>query len=108
MDHMKEALKKKMGKAVEIHIHVGKDPKEEEKTTDLAPTVMDSQEPGVMTGAHGQMPQVPEMEMPQNDQYANALLSNSPAQHPAAGKTLDSVAHEKLLSRMHAKKGLKG
>ncbi len=115
MDHVKEALKKKMGKAIEIHIHVGKDTHEEDKKTDMAPEVKDSDEPGVITSNHPDqtqdmalmndvMGQSNQPQMPNNRDYANALISHAPA-HPAGGKTLDSIARERAMKRRDAKKG---
>jgi len=47
---MKNALKNKMQKAIQIHIHVAPVDKEAEKSSDLAPMVHDSDEPGVDKG----------------------------------------------------------
>lgn len=134
MDHMKQALKHKMSKAVTVKIqigHDGKDDPESEKTSDMAPVVKDSQEPGVEKGMSAAMPSLtdnipgegpgPEgspmhekAESPAFEQaeqalhpVAAALMKSTPSTHPAGGKTLDSIAHERMLKRMHAKNSLK-
>lgn len=122
MDHMKEALKKKMGKVLTIHIQVGGHDKEQEKKSDLAPDVKDSDEPGVVKDDHPDQAQDVELikqmmaqeeqgegeePPPEGADYAHALIAQSP-DHPAGGKTLDSIAKERALKRMGQKKGLKG
>lgn len=98
----KGALKHKMGKTINIKITVDQD---EDKKTDLAPDVNDSDEPGVVKSAHKMMePGMGEMDF--GGQVAQSLIDSSP-DHPAAGKTLDSVAKERAMKRMHMKKGLK-
>jgi hypothetical protein len=130
MDHLKQALKNKMAKVINVHIHmpgssggpVEGSPAEEkmetpmeeamEKKTDLAPEVKDSQEPGVAKTTGGgmsypganQMSDKSPMGHPSTpnifgSQVRDALIAQSP-NHPAGGKTLDSIAKERAL---HAK-----
>jgi hypothetical protein len=127
MDHIKEALKRKLGKVVTIKIAVNHD--ENPKDSDLAPDVKDSNEVGVKTrdrqevipqgrpeGAYegegeGEGPEgSPEHEGSESpgyemleqknpgEQYADALIAQAP-DHPAAGKTLDSIAKERAMKR---------
>lgn len=116
MDHMKNALKQKMGKHVQINIHLPAE-KEDDKNTDVAPMVKDSDESGVIkTSQPGQgigQPQHPEGPMssqdgmlPEHSPFMHALISQAP-DHPASGKTLDSMAKEQMLAKMKSKKSLK-
>lgn len=97
----KGALKHKMGKTINIKITVDHD---DEKKSDLAPDVKDSDEPGVVKSTHPMMGH--EGEMGFGDQVAQSLIDNS-SDHPAAGKTLESIAKERAMKRMDRKKGLK-
>ncbi len=102
----KSALKHKMGKTINIKITVDH---EDDKKTDLAPDVKDSDEPGVVKSSHqmmGQQPAHEPMDGDFGDQVAQSLIDSSP-DHPAAGKTLDSIAKERAMHRMSMKKGLK-
>lgn len=90
----KDALKHKMGKVVNIKISVDHDDKDAEKKTDLAPMVMDSEEPGVVKES---------MKEDMGQPFADKLVSSMP-EHPSSGKTLDSIARERYMK----KKGLKG
>lgn len=95
MDHMKEALRKKMGKVITIKINV--DDPEQEKKTDLAPEVKDSDEQGVVTSDDAM-----EGAYPTGENYADALIAQAPG-HPASGKTLESIAKERAMKRRFKK-----
>ncbi len=100
----KGALKHKMGKTINIKITVDH---EADKKTDLAPDVKDSEEPGVVKSSHQMMGhERGGMDEGFGDQVAQSLIDSSP-DHPAAGKTLDSIAKERAMHRMSMKKGLK-
>lgn len=103
----KGALKHKMGKTINIKITVDHD---DDKKSDLAPDVKDSDEPGVVKSTHPMMMGQAPAHMPAGEDFGNqvaqSLIDNS-SDHPAAGKTLESIAKERAMKRMDRKKGLK-
>lgn len=134
MDAMKHAIKKKLGNLLKVEIHVkhGEGSPEEEagesaeqekaemqKSSDLAPVVKDSPEHGVikqsqavqpgMLGGPDQSHQVSPMGQEPPNQFGQSVahhLMQSAPNHPASGKTLDSVAKERAMKIAERKKGL--
>lgn len=92
-DKIRDAIKQKLGKIVSIEISVKSDDEEEQKTSDLAPTVKDSDEPGVDKG---------------DEMKSLGKMIELQPKSPIAEKSLHGRAREKMLSKMDTlKKGLK-
>lgn len=114
---MKEALRHKMGKAMTIKISIEPDDQDQtgegdaisQKSSDLAPVVKDSDEPGVIKNDSPEyvgegMP--PEQEMTR----MQSIMDATPVP-PLGAKTLESRAREKMGMKMDdlkKKKELKG
>ncbi len=108
MDHLKQALKNKMGKVINIKISLDDASDDLKDKTDMAPEVQDSDEPGVekdqpMHGLPGGFPHPQLGQAMHNPEVANSLISQAP-DHPAGGKTLDSIAKERAIKRMSMRK----
>lgn len=86
VDHLKQALKNKMKKHA-ITIEIAVKPHEEDKDTDLAPEVNDSDEPGVDKG---------ELDL-------GGLVDKMPEGHGG----IHDKAKQLMLAKLKAKKGLK-
>lgn len=98
-DKLKDALKQKLAKTISIEISVKNDDDEKQKTSDLAPTVKDSDEPGVDKGDKG-------------DEEIESLESMIDLQpkSPVTQKSLHGRAREKMQSKLQdlkTKKDLK-
>lgn len=97
----KEALKHKMGKTINIEIkvtpHDGED-KELQKSSDLAPSVQDSDEPGVVKS---------DDDVANKGIQAEDLLKNMPTPAPMDKNSLNARARQAMMDKIEAKKGLK-
>jgi hypothetical protein len=105
MDVSKDALKKKLQQVLSIEISIknpGKE-KEEQDKSDLAPTVKDSDEPGVIKSDQKSIEENEEAGEDLGEPFRNALIAQSP-DHPAMGKTLESIAKERALKRVAKRK----